>query len=96
MDSITFTTQVSINSKVASLQRAVLLFTKSFTHQWNSHWEQFGVQYLAQGHFDMQTREAGNQTCGPSDGNHKPSDMEDNQLYLLSYSHSAFFVVSLF
>ena len=25
-----------------------------------AHWEQFGVQYLAQGHFDMQTR--GNQT----------------------------------
>lgn len=29
--------------------------THTHTHQWNSHWEQFGDQYLAQGHITLGT-----------------------------------------
>ncbi len=54
-------TQVKINlfthicSRVASIQKANLLIRNSFTRQWNCHLEQFGVQCVAQGHFNMQT-----------------------------------------
>ena len=48
----------------SALQRPLIHpFTHTFTHQWRqatmqgagrpAHWEQFGVQCLAQGHFDM-------------------------------------------
>lgn len=30
----------------------------SFTHCWHGLWEQFGVHYLAQEHFEMQTEGA--------------------------------------
>ncbi len=36
--------------------------THTFTLQWPSHLEQFGVQCLAQGDFDMWIREAGDRT----------------------------------
>ncbi len=56
--------------KVTSLQRAYLLignsYTHKFTHQWNIHQEQRGVQYLAQGHFDMWTGGAGDRNINLS------------------------------
>ena len=36
--------------------------THTLTHQWCSQRQQFGVQYLAQGHFDMWTRGDGDRT----------------------------------
>lgn len=51
------------------------LFTWTLTHWWMSHWEQFGVKYLAQGLFDMQSE------------SHQHSNSVDGRLYLLSHSH---------
>ncbi len=39
--------------------------SQTFIRQWCSRREQFGVQYLVQGHFDMQTEEAEDQTTDP-------------------------------
>ena len=60
-------------------------FTHTFIHWWQmlprkvpaAHQEQFGVQYLAQGHFNMQLGGAGIQT----------SDLPITYYYLLSYNH---------
>ncbi len=56
------TLQVSIHPFICSRGRWLLYkeptcslgtHSHTFTHQWRSHKEQFGAQYLAQGHFDM-------------------------------------------
>ncbi len=71
-----FTTQFSIHPIHTHIHalRAGKFSTKSqpaqrelihtHTHQWRSHQEQFGVQYLAQRHFNMWTGETGDQTTG--------------------------------
>ncbi len=48
------------HSKVRRLLYKEPTHAHSFTHQWNSHWEQFGVR--DQGHFDMWTEGAGDRT----------------------------------